>query len=299
MNMSICSDKCRKVRVNRGYRKRVAAKVVTKISARNAEGKWVCKAEDCSNEFIPNNTLRAFCSVECQKARLAQQKRDCHPEYKNKKRIEKLIEHGFKLNDKGYPILNCAVCKEEFAGSREQAGRIVNNCQVYCSEKCCKEYSKIKQRKEIKEFKCKVCNQVILSAQVRTTCDSEECRSAMAQISCERRQDKLLGKREVLVIECAVCTKEFFSRRKFRLTKLDGTVALSFKERQADEKQLPKFCSRECESANATLKRTFNKMGWSIDVNGFSQDRLENQRVLLEAKRVWQQVTGKQFTRRT
>lgn len=301
MNMSICSDECRKARARRGYRKKVSTTTVTKITARNAEGKWICKSEDCNNEFIPTRILRAFCSVECQKARIRQQKRDREPTYKSKKQIKKLIEHGFKLNEEGYPILNCAVCKEDFTGSREQAGRIVNNCQVYCSEKCLKEHSKIRQRKEIKEFKCEVCNKVILSAGRRTTCESKRCITKQMQNSCERRKDKQLGKREVVTIECEVCKKEFIPKRKFRLRKKDGTVALSFMERLADEKQLPKFCSKECAKISDghikwALKRQFERKGWDTDID-FSQDRIENEKALLQAKRVWKEVTGKQFTR--
>ena len=302
MNMSICSDECRKVRANRAYRKSQRAAACSKVTARNTEGEWICKSEDCNNEFIPTRNLRAFCSVECQKARLAQQKRDSHPRYKNKKQIKKLIEHGFKLSKEGYPILNCAVCKEDFTGSREQAGRIINNCQVYCSEKCLKEQLKINQRKEVKEFKCEVCNKVILSTSKRTTCESKRCIAKRQQNACERAKDKQLGKREVTVIECEVCKKEFIPKKKFRLRKKDGTVALSFKERQSDEKQLPRFCSRECASISdghikLVLKKKFEKKGWDTDID-FSQDRIENEKALLQAKRVWKEVTGKRFTRR-
>ena len=201
------------------------------------------------------------------------------------------------------PTLTCEVCGSKF----KPQGNRRRNCSKECSHKAVTLKMRIKQDINPTDQKfydikgvCENCGKEFSKVQVQYNKQhdteykrvrtykrfcSDECRS----IKCSRKVNKRLSetnKKEVVErlgseVTCAnpLCKKQFN-----RLENQNYTSIL--------------YCTKECRKDYFRLYDSIKRMSPQTKKGQISQDRLEDQKVLLEAKKIWKQVTGKQFARR-
>jgi hypothetical protein len=159
---------------------------------------------------------------------------------------------------------------------RDSADKILSDTKGVCP--CGKEFSKTtatyNKQHSIKYQTIRTLKKYC-SDSCRSFFNSERQHTKVSEVN-KREVEKKLGK----MVTCPWCEKEFN-----RLERQGYGVI--------------KFCTNECrDSYNQTIWSIINQSGVTITKEQISQDRFENQKVLLEAKRVWKRVTGKNFAPR-
>ena len=199
------------------------------------------------------------------------------------------------------PTLTCQVCGNKF----KPQGNRTKNCSKECSHKAVVEKMRIRQGihisvsrgRAVKGF-CECCGKEFSKVQVQYNKQhnveyervrtykkfcSEKCRIKKGSSNTREKNSEAIKKEVVeklgIKVTCAnpLCKKQFN-----RLEKHTYTSVL--------------YCTQECRQDYNRICGSIKVMSPQIEKEQISQDRLENQQVLLEAKRVWKEVTGKQFT---
>tara|TARA_R110000751_G_scaffold276846_1_gene378036 strand:- start:23 stop:838 length:816 start_codon:yes stop_codon:yes gene_type:complete len=178
--------------------------------------------ETCGIEFSPTSGTQKYCTAECRNKSSWYSKEGVRISLwlcRRKKRIDSLIKLGFKFNDEGNPILNCAFCKKEFSGRTSQIYLGCNTRQNYfCNIKCSRNYVHAKAKKKTKKkqriLNCEICDKECATSDPRQkTCGSYECSTKRNNRLHSEREDKRQGGLiKVHTIECPECGKEFKTR---------------------------------------------------------------------------------------
>ena len=201
------------------------------------------------------------------------------------------------------PTLTCEVCSKKF----KPQGNRRKNCSKECSRKAVTLKMRIKQGinptdKKFSDEKgvCECCGKEFSKIQVQYNKQyntkykrirtykkfcSEECRITKCSPNTRKRHSEANKKEVVKRLGAKVTCENPLCKKQFnRLEKQTYTSVL--------------YCTEKCREDYNRICGSIKLMSPLIEKEQISQDRLENQQALLEAKRVWKEVTGKQFTRR-
>ena len=199
-----------------------------------------------------------------------------------------------------------------------------------------KRYHKLKGNPEkawdepiLYDVKCVICGvEFKTNHALKNTCGDVECYHEKKRREADKTEEKHYGKLKRRTLNCSECGKEFKTRplRDKTFEKWQKQIAKGF-EHDSPEKYkiyrgsnkypaMNRYCSKECldkrwrncdskianqiiqrqKALNQRRRKKGKVVGPLLKKEEISQDRIENEKALLEAKRVWKEVTGKAFS---